>query len=400
MPKQILSLSQIKEIDAAGLDALVARLKNDDQDTSKKAGVYLAQQADSFGISIKDFLRLSIKAEPGKDGLNGYEQMLMKLNLPTRDDFDNGIYLQAASDTFQTHAGTRALFPEVIDDVLRWAGRQEQVESVLPFLANSRTINGVEMLSTVVDNDLLDGENDTFQVPELGRIPVRTIKTSETAVKIWKHGSALRTSYEFQRRASLELMKPHAARIGRELERSKAAAGTLILLNGDGAYGAANVVEQSDYNTVTGVTATNGKISWPHFMYWLVQRAKAGVPVDTVVMNWDAMFQWMMMFGVNSANVGPTAAQSLAQAGVDIGTAGQVIALLSRITPVISSTVPANKMIGITKADTLEELREAGSDINETERAILNQSITMTKTENTGYHLVYGDTREVYDFGN
>lgn len=389
-------LSEIKPIK---VDALVAALKSDDEAASKAAGVKLAKDAASFGLSIKDYLRLAVE-RTSDETLNGYEMVLFKLNLPVRNDFDNGVFLQAASDTFQTHPGTRALFPEVIDDVLRWSFRQEQVEQVAPMLAASRTINGNEMLSTVVDDD--SDELDSFSVPELGRIPTRTIRTSETAVKIWKHGSALRTSYEFTRRASIELMKPHANRIQRELESSKVRAATAVIINGDGAYGAATSVNQSTYNTPTGVTATSGKINWPHFMYWLVKRAEAGVPIDTVLMNWDGIFQWMMLFGqnqtVSAGGFGPTAVENLQKAGVDIATAGQVIGLLQRITPVLSSAVPANKLVGITKGDTLEELREAGSDIAETERAILNQSITMTKTENTGYKLVYGDTRSVFVF--
>lgn len=397
MSRNYRPLSQIADLNF-DIDAVVASLKSTDEDTSKKAGVKLAKMAAEFGISIKDFLKLAVKRS-SSETLNGYELTLFKLNLPIKDDFDNGVFLQAASDTFQTHPGTRALFPEVIDDVLRWSVRQDQVEQVAPMLANSRTINGPEMLSTVVDDD--SDENDSYSIAELGRIPVRTIKTSESAVKIWKHGSALRTSYEFTRRASIELMKPHANRIARELESSKVRAATSVIINGDGAYGAAGSVNQSSYNTATGYTATNGKINWPHFMYWLVKRAEAGVPVDTVLMNWDGMFQWMLLFGAptqgaTGTTFGPTAVENMRNAGVDVATAGQVIGLLQRITPVLSSAVPANKIIGITRGDTLEELREAGSDIQETERAILNQSITMTKTENTGYHLVYGDTRSVF----
>lgn len=393
-------LSEIQNL-KLNLDTIVTELKADDADKSKAAGIKLARLAAEFGVSLGDFFRLAFQKD--KDGLDGFEQILFRLNLPVRDDFSNGVYLQAANDTFQTYPGTRALFPEVVDEVLRFAARQEQLESVAPMLANSRVINGNEMLSTVVDNDLDDGENDSFQVPELGRIPVRTIKTSEQAVKIWKHGSGIRTSYEFQRRASLDLMRPHANRMARELERSKVTAATSILINGDGAYGAAATTAQSSFNSATGETAVNGKINWANFLAWLVARAKLGIPVDTLVMNWDAHLQWALMFGkpstISNGSFGPTGGESLSKMGFDTVTSGVLIGTLSQITPVLSSAVPANKIVGITKGDTLEELREAGSDIQETEKAIQNQSITMYKTENTGYKLVYGDTREVYNFG-
>jgi hypothetical protein len=74
------------------------------------------------------------------------------------------------------------------------------------------------------------------------------------------------------------------------------------------------------------------------------------------------------------------------------------VSLVMNITPVLSSAMPANKLLGFSKGDTLEELVEAGSNIQETERAILSQTMTMVRTENTGYRLVYGDTRSIFVF--
>jgi hypothetical protein len=384
------ALSQIKPID---LNELVASLTSPNGKDSENAGLKLTKTAAKYGISVRDYLMLAAGSEAHKDGLDGYERTLCELNLPVKDNFKDGIFLQAASETFQTHAGTRALFPEVIDDVLRYAVRQDQFERTEPMVANSRTMAGVELLSTVVDDD--SKENDSFSVPEGARIPVRSIRTSEYSVKMYKHGSALRTSYEFSRRASLDLLVPHANRIARELELSKVKAATDVLINGDGVNSAANVVNQSSYNSQTGVTATNGQLSWAHLLYWLVQRAKAGVPVDTVVMNWDGWFQWLMLFSKQQTPSGDTPAESLNKAGQSLS-AGMNI--FSSLTPVLSSSVPAGRIIGYTKGDTLEELKEAGSDINETERVITNQTITMVKTENTGYRLVYGDTREIFNF--
>jgi hypothetical protein len=392
-------LSELKKID---IDALTAKLTSESKRESEEAGLTLARDAASFGLGVKDYLKLAVGKEADKvNGLNGYELALYKLNLPVRNDFENGVYLQAASETFQTHPGTRALFPEVIDDVLRFATRQDQIEQVGPLLANSRTVAGVELLSTVIDDD--SEERDSFSVAEMGRIPIRTIKTSEKSVKFYKHGSAIRTSYEFSRRASLDLLVPHANRVARELERSKLTVATGVLINGDGAYDAAPSVNQSSYNAATGFTATSGKINWPHFMYWLIQRAKAGVPIDTVVMNWDGWFQWLLMFseelqGVDNKSYGARAVENLAAAGVAMDKMPAAVSLVMNITPVLSSAMPANKLLGFSKGDTLEELVEAGSNIQETERAILSQTMTMVRTENTGYRLVYGDTRSIFVF--
>jgi hypothetical protein len=131
----------------------------------------------SYGVSVRDFLNLAIdprqsdKPEEFSAGngklVGGYEAALQVLGLPVRDSFSDGITLDLASDTFQTFPGTRAMFPEVIDDILRWQYRQSPFEKTSDLVANSRTINGTELLSTVV-NDSAGAEQVVGPVAEMG----------------------------------------------------------------------------------------------------------------------------------------------------------------------------------------------------------------------------------------
>ena len=92
--------------------------------------------------------------------------------------------------------------------------------------------------------------------------------------------------------------------------------------------------------------------------------------------------------------------QSQAEAMAKIGGPSVTAALPGLFVPIkfaLSSTVPAGKLVGMTKNETLEELIEAGSQISESERAVKNQKIVYVKSEVTGYHLVFGDTRSIYD---
>lgn len=367
-----------------------------DQGKSADAGKRLVRLAADVGLNLRDYLTLAIDprkaAEPARyEGLNGYEAALSFLNLPVKQDLENGVLLQAASETFQTYPGTRAMFPEVMDDVLRWRNRQDQLESVGPLLAQSRTINGTEQISTFVDDD--SDERGTYSVGEFGRVPVRTIRTSQQSVGIFKHGSGYRTSYEFNRRASLDIMTPFASRVGRELEISKVRAATGILINGDGVNGAAPVVKVSDFG---GDASKAFSANYKALAKWLMARAKAGYPIDTLVGNYDMFVELLFMF----------------QPVVGLGTTTDIQALVAQGTPkvntnlpilnqsvnfALSSGVPEGQLVGFTKGETLEELVEAGSNISENERSIVNQSITYVRTENTGYKLAFGDTRQVLD---
>lgn len=373
------------------VDEVVGKLLDSSESVSKEAGLQLVKEAMKYGINVRDYLILAVK---GEDGLNGYETALMRLNLPVRNDFENGIVLQAASNTFQTYPGTRAMFPEVIDDMLRWQDRMPIFESPDKIVANSRTIAGTELVSTVVNDD--SAERDTFSVPELGRIPVRTIRTSETSVRIWKHGSGLRTSYEFNRRASLDILTPFANRVARELEKDKTTAAVNVIINGDGVNSPAPVVAQKDLAEDAGATHKPGEIVWEIFLYWLVLRARAGTPVDTIIGNWDSWFKWQKLMATPSQNMGPTIVQLLAAAGVNVNTSDPNP--LRDIRFALASAAPAGKLIGITKGETIEELIEAGSNIQESARSIENQSMVLVKTENTGYKLAWPDTRSVYDY--
>lgn len=375
-------------------------LKASSTGDSINAGQKLVSRAKDVGLGLRDYLVLAIdprlsKAEDARkyEGLNGYEAALAHLNLPVRNDLEQGVVLQAASETFQTYPGTRAMFPEVMDDVLRWKNRQDQLETVGKLVAQSRTINGAEMISTFVDDD--SNERGTYTVSEMGRIPVRSLRTSQQAVGMFKHGSGYRTSYEFNRRASLDIMTPFAARVARELEISKVKAATAILINGDGVNPAAPVVALSTFLS-SGQTVADGlSKNYKGVAKWLMARAKAGQPVDTIIGNYDMFIELLFMFQPTLFGT-TTDIEKLVAAGTPKINTNLPI-LNQSVNFELSSSMPAGKLLGFTKNETLEELLEAGSNISENERSIVNQAITYVRSENTGYRLVFGDTRSILD---
>lgn len=385
--------------------ALLQPLLNASAGASREAGERLVAEARSYGLDMRSYLRLA--ADPrraegeeralylvgnGTEMLNGYEAALAFLNLPVRDDLDGGVTMQAAADTFQTYTGTRALFPEVIDDILKWRYRQTTFETTDGLLAQRRTVNGNEMLSTIVEDKEADYENPIRAIAESGRIPIHSIRTSQQAVKFYKFGHGYKTTYEFGRRASLDILTPYAARVQTQIERSKVASATSVLINGDGAYGAADVVTSTSFNGKAGVTAVDGKLSIEHLMAWLVSRAQAGVPIDTVVGNWDMYLQWILTFYMKGSDANVTEADRAARSGMSFSAAPNLDLPLKFE---LSSSAPAKQLIGFSKADTLEELIEAGSLINESEQAIKTQEVVYVRTENSGHKLVFGDTRQI-----
>ncbi|MET0377064.1 MAG: hypothetical protein ABW128_22755 [Rhizorhabdus sp.] len=377
-------------------DVVLAGLKDENMQASLSAGQKLVQNAKNAKLSMPDYLRLAVTPD-AEMKLDGFECALAYLNLPIRDDYSQGVLLQAAAETFTTFPGTRALFPQVVDNILQWKYRQNQIEDVSYLVAQSRTINGVEMITTVVD-DKAEDYQQTGVINEGARIPIRSLRTSEKSVKFYKFGGGIEFTYEFERRASLDLITPYASRMEREVQIGQTAIATSTLINGDGVNGAAPVVTAT---TIAGTLAGGpsiplvaGKINWEVFLKWLVLQAQKGTPIDTVVGNYDMYFEWVRMFATPSASLGGrTQMEVLQAAGVDVAIQNPRFDL--NVNFALSSTAPAQQLIGFIKGETLEELVENGSDIEESVRAIENQKVRYVKTTNKGYRLIFSDTRSI-----
>lgn len=380
-------------------EELLSKLKSDDITVSLAAGQRLVQTAKKSGLNVPDYLRLAVDTTKGQfagNDVDGFEAALAFLDLPVRQDLAKGVVLQAAAETFNTYPGTRAMFAPVIDSILQWNYRQDNIESVDAIVAQSRGISGNEMITTVVDDKDADYQQ-TGVIAEGARIPIRSLRTSEKGVKFYKFGGGIEFTYEFERRASLNIITPYAARQRREVEIGQTAIATALLINGDGVNPAAPVVN------ATALAATlptegqpvpkTGRLNWEIFLAWLVSRAKAGAPIDTVVGNWDMYLEWTRMFATPTTNIGASQIELLRKAGVDIDAAAPNLGLSVRFA--LSSTAPAGKLIGFIKSETLEELVENGSDIEESVRAVENQKVRYVNTINKGYRLIHGDTRSI-----
>lgn len=391
------------EIKRQAPEAILATLKDTSETQSREAALRLVAQAKDYGLNLRDYLRLAIDPHlsenraqfavgTGESLLNGYEATLAYLNLPVRDDLDAGVMLQAAADTFQMFPGTRALFPEVVDDMVQWKYRQLNFETTDGLIAQRRTVATNEMLTTVVNDTQADYEDGVAAVAEGGQVPIHSIRTGEKRAKFYKFGNGYKTTYEFQRRASLDILTPYALRTQRQINIGKTAAATLTLVNGDGVNGAAPVINASTFSPAAGAAAVAGKLSWKHLVAWFITQAKNGTPIDTVVGNWDMYIQWLLMFSVPTSSNTQTDAENLAKAGFAV----QGVPMLDgTVNFKLSSAAPSNKLIGYSRGDTLEELVEAGSQISESEKSIRTQEVIYVNTETSGYRLIFNDTRSI-----
>ena len=200
-------------------------LKSKSETEARDFAHRLMNEAREVGLSMRDYLSWKIDTNLSPESakfsvegkrLSGYEAALAVLNLPVRNDFANGVSLQAAASTLQTYPGTRILFPDVVDDTAKYTYRQTQFEQLGAVIGNSRTINSTELLYMVVN----DSETDyqfARAVTERGQVPIYKVKGSEQSVKIYTFGMGWEFTYELERRAAIDLLTPFAIRARREV---------------------------------------------------------------------------------------------------------------------------------------------------------------------------------------
>ena len=375
------------------VEEVVGGLLSASSHESAENGKKLIEKARDAGLSLRDYLTLAVDVKSGASGaanqaagLNGYEAALSHLNPPFGNDFEQGVVLQAASDTFATYTGTRAMFPEVLDDMLKQAGRIEQLENTAALVSQSRVINGVEMISTVMEDTV--EEDGTFTIAEGGKIPVRAVRTSQNSVRMYKHGSGYEFTYEFNRRASLDIITPFASRVARRLEISKVAAATSVLISGDGVNAAATAEDLATYGAdFAGIKTL--KDNYRALAKFIMAKWKAGYTIDTIACNFDLYVEMMFMFA--QTNIGTASdIQNLQAAGAP----GINLPVMNgMVNVVLSSSIPDGYFVAFVKRESLEELVEAGSTIAESERSITTQVVTYVRSENTGYKLSFPDGR-------
>ena len=402
-----MALRSKTEIKRVAPSVALAGLLSTDSRTSEDAGLSLCKDAASFGLNMRDYLRLSIDPRLETDAavkaqfqtgngqfLNGYEATLAMSGLPVADDFDNGVSLQLAADSFASRKGLRGLMPEVVEDVMRWKHKQDPWANMDGMLANSRTIDGVEMITKVTMDD--DSQTlGTFSVPEFGRLPTFTLSAGEHAVKFYKLGSAIKTSYEFERRITVDILTPYAARVERRKEIDKLRVATAVMINGDGVHNAA-ITE--DLKAVKwGGTWDGGKTlkdNYKPLVKFLASRAYAGMPIGTIAGNINTYVELLFMFTPQA--LFKSEAEHLQ--GHGFPSVGLTLPILNNVNFKLIPTMPDNKFLAFSQEDTLEELHEAGSKISESEKAIQTQTYYYTNTENMGYRLLFDDTRVLVSF--
>lgn len=259
--------------------------------------------------------------------------------------------------------------------------RAQQIQTAIPLgeiIANTSTVDSDAYRAAYLVEPTTT-QLRMVRVGETADIPETRIATREQSVYLHKYGRAVRISYEAIRRQPIDRVAMLVARIAIQADTDKLSTAIDTLVNGDGNGNAATVINLTTLDPAT--TANNLTLTaWINF----IQQFPNPYALTTVLGRTAATTALLVL------NVG-TANTMLAELHTTLGIGG-----LRPINPELSGTVavgttndaPASKLIGFDRRFALEQLVEAGADINETMRWILNQTEVLTLSEVVGFDIL------------
>lgn len=222
--------------------------------------------------------------------------------------------------------------------------------------------------------ELLSPENKDAvkkaRVSEGADLPIAKIKIGEKAISLWKHGRAIETTYEATRRMRIDLFQKHINAIISDIARQGLEDAVDVLVNGDGNKNASTQI--ADFSTSGGLTSEN--LVDAMIDYYDANNYAA----DTMTMSKEYFKKMVgMTFDPTLAN-GASARFTFETPQLGV----QNVKILMADVPQIKSK---NVILLSNKSNSLLRYEENGSNIQESQQFIRNQTNLMTISENSGY---------------
>lgn len=325
---------------------------------------------------------------PAGSALDTFERELKERGIVIKSDYGRGIVASLVEDVFyRSDDSNTILFPEYIARTIREA---IVTYTLLPNLIGQYTTINSNSYKTVYCDDQPTQAN-MKRVTEAAHLPKAKIVTREQEVKIYKYGRMIEASYEVIRRMQLDLLALHVRRIGIQAAKDKVSEIVSVIESGDGNDNAAEVLNLTTLDT----DASAGTLSAKGWISYLMEFEE--FPCDTVIGSKAAFLQILL------TDLGSMTASDVLSLLSQGATRGVRLSIPQLPTGGINlfwhADITGTKVLGINKQFAIEQISEAGSDIQESDRFITNQTQVLTISENNGYSKIFKEATKVLDIG-
>lgn len=261
------------------------------------------------------------------------------------------------------------LFPMWIETFIR---ESAYAKNILNYVCDTTVgIDGNIVKSASLD--LMSGDNKNAikkaRVAEGADLPIAKIRIGEKAISLWKHGRAIETTYEAARRMRIDLFQKHISAIVSDIVGQSLADAVDVLANGDG-----NKNQSTELANFSSGGITNEKLVGAMIDYFATNNFAA----DTLTMGKEYFKKLVGM--TFDPTLGTGASNRLTFDIPQIGV--QNVKILMADVPQISSH---DVILLSNSANSLIRYEENGSNIQENQSFVRNQTSIMTISENSGY---------------
>jgi len=325
------------------------------------------------------------KKDPTPEGekLDAFQRQLKRLGIVTKSIFEKGIYADPVEAFYRT-SESPVLFPETIARQVREAISQD---TILPYLIGQNTIIKGDAYRTFYVEDQPEKQRKK-RVTEASELPKAKIVGKEQTVKIYKFGRQIEASYEVIRRMQIDMLALHIRRIAMQTSKDKVEEIINVVINGDGNN---NAAPELKLKVDLDAGATAGTLTAKGLLAFLMEYDP--FPVNTLIAAKDAFIQ-LVLTNIPSLSTADLL-RLLAQ-----GTAGGVTLNAPQLPNGAvrlfwNTNVPSLKVLGINSQYAIEQVTEAGSDIQEADKFITRQTQVLTVSENSGYSKMFNEATKI-----
>ena len=351
---------------------------------------------DMYQQAIKEEITLSQLLErndPSAEGSNltAFERQLKEQGIVTQSIASKGVIASKVEAFYRTDE-SKVLFPEFIGTTLR---ESLVADSILPFLVGMNTpIDGNAYRTVYCKNTVANTKAaKKKRVTEASELPKSRLVTAENTTKIWKYGTAIEASYEVIRRMRLDMLAVHVKRIGQQASNDQVIDILDIIKLGDGNDNAATVYT----NTALDTGATAGTLSQNALISFLLKFFP--YRCNTMIANEAGLLQILtLLFPASTASqlvallVGGMALPTRVK--MPQGLFAEFVLLYD---PQVEAVNAHPAIYGLDQRYAIEKVQEIGSDIQEADKFIMNQTQVLTISENAGFNKIMPEASAILE---
>lgn len=303
--------------------------------------------------------------------LTPIQMAMLDAGLTGNNQLDDMMKLTNASYTSGGMETNTWLFPAWVETKLRQAVYETDY---LPYVCTTRI--GVD--SNVVQSPMLNllSENNKkaikkARIAEMADIPTGKITISQKAITLWKRGRAISLSYEAARRMRIDLIALQFQAIAGDLAHQNLEAALDVAANGDGNADSApiKIGETASAKTITGKDITKALYEYSDANHYNANVII--VPKNYILDLAELSYDKNLIPGISgriTLDIPQISVENVKVIGSDYAKVDN-----------------KDSLILLNRDLSLIRYEENGSNIQEMENYIRNQSKLMTTTENAGY---------------